>query len=123
MSSFINNVKFANAGIRYFFQTEKNGRIQAIVSCMILVASWFFEINRIEWCLVIFCIALIVSLEMVNTALERVCAMLSTEYHPMVKIIKDVAAGAVWWASIFCSIIGIIIFMPYVIEFFHLHIS
>ena len=123
MSSFINNVKFANAGIRYFFQTERNGRIQAIVSCMILFASWFFGINRIEWILVIFCIALIVSLEMVNTALERVCAMLSTEYHPMVKIIKDVAAGAVWWASIFCIIIGIIIFMPYVIEFFHLHIS
>ncbi|MBA3674807.1 MAG: diacylglycerol kinase family protein [Chitinophagaceae bacterium] len=123
MSSFKNNVKSANAGIRYFFQTERNGRIQAIVSSIILLVSWFFGINRFEWCLVIFCIALVMSLEMVNTALERVCAMLSTEYHPMVKIIKDVAAGAVWWASIFCIIIGAIIFLPYVMKFFNLQIT
>lgn len=122
MSSFKNNVKFANAGIRYFFQTERNGRIQAIVSCIILLVSWFFGINRFEWCLVIFCIAFVMSLEMVNTALERVCSMLSTEYNPMVKIIKDVAAGAVWWASIFCIIIGAIIFLPYLMKFFNLQI-
>ena len=120
MSSFKNNVKFANAGIRYFFQTEKNGRIQAIVSCITLAVSWFFGISGLEWCLIIFCIAFVLSLEMVNTALERVCAMLSTEYHPTIKIIKDVAAGAVWWASIFCSIIGAIIFIPYLVKFFNL---
>ena len=91
-----------------------------MVSCIVLVASRFFEISRIEWCLVIFCIALVISLEMVNTALERVCAMLSTEYHPIVKIIKDVAAGAVWWASICCIITGAIIFFPYVISFLKL---
>ncbi len=122
MSTFINNVRFANAGIRYFFKTERNGRIQFVVSCIILIASWFFKINRIEWCVVLFCIALVTVLEMVNTALERVCAMLSTEYHPMIKIIKDVSAGAVWWASIFCIIIGTIIFLPYVIIFFHMHL-
>lgn len=70
--------------------------------------------------MVLFCIALVTGLEMVNTALERVCAMLSTEYHPMIKIIKDVAAGAVWWASIFCIIIGVIIFLPYLVAFLNL---
>ncbi len=122
MSSFKNNVKFANDGIRYFFQTERNGRIQAILSCIILLVSWFFGINKFEWCMVIFCIALVISLEMVNTALERVCSMLSIEFHPIIKIIKDVAAGAVWWASIFCIIIGVIIFLPYVLKFFNLQI-
>lgn len=123
MSSFKNNIKFANAGIRYFFQTERNGRIQAIVACVTLFAAAFFGISRIEWCLVIFCIAFVISLEMLNTALERVCTMLNTGYHPTIKIIKDVAAGAVWGACIFCMIIGVIIFMPYVIRYFYVQIT
>ena len=116
MSKFTDNIKFANAGIRYFFKTEKNGRIEAVTAAAILITSFFFNITPIEWCLVLFCIALVVSLEMVNTALERVCAMLSLEYHPIIKIIKDVAAGAVWWSAIIAGVIGLIIFIPYLLR-------
>jgi len=108
------NIKFANAGIRYFFKSEKNGRIQAIAAILILLAAWFFNISPIEWCIILMCISLILSLEMINTALERVCAVISLEYHPMVKTIKDVAAGAVWLAGIIAIAIGLIVFVPYI---------
>ncbi len=49
---------------------------------------------------------------MINTALERVCAVISLEYHAMVKTIKDVTAGAVWLAGIIAMAIGLIVFVP-----------
>lgn len=113
MSNFLNNIRFANEGIFYFFKTERNGRIQALIAVLIILAGLIVQLQAIEWCIVLGCICLTIGLEMVNTALERVCLLLSKEYHPTVKIIKDVAAGAVWWAAIFSVIIGLIIFIPY----------
>src|SRR3954471_19267020 len=105
MSNFIYNIGYASSGIIYFFKTERNGRIQAVAAIVMIGAGFYFHIRTIEWCFLLGCIALVMSLEMVNTAIERVCEMLSKEYHPMVKIIKDVAAGAVWWSAIFVAII------------------
>ena len=115
MYSFKENVGFALEGIRYFFRNEKNGKIQGVIACLIVLLSFFFGISPIEWCIILTSIALVIALEMVNTAMEKVCAMLTTEYHPIIKIIKDVAAGAVLWASVFTAIIGCIIFIPYII--------
>ncbi|MEJ7822771.1 MAG: diacylglycerol kinase family protein [Chitinophagaceae bacterium] len=120
MGNLKDNIKFANAGILYFFKTEKNARIQVGVAGCILLAAWFFNISSFEWCIILLCIALILSLEMINTALERVCAVISLEYHPMVKIIKDVAAGAVWLSSIIAITIGFILFVPYIINWLKL---
>jgi len=109
---------WASEGILYFFKTERNGRIQAVAAILMIGAGFYFDIRAIEWCFILGCIALIISLEMLNTAIERVCEMLSKDYHPMVKIIKDVAAGAVWWSAIFIAIIGGLIFYPYLLKLF-----
>ena len=113
MSSFIKNVEFATAGIKYFFKNERNGRIQGLIAIVVIALACIAGLSRMEWCIILVCIAMVIGLEMINTALERVGEMLSIEYHPMVKIIKDVAAGAIFWVVIFSSIIGAIIFLPY----------
>ena len=118
MASFLHNIGYANQGIVYFFKTERNGRIQAVVASVIIILALVLQISPIEWCFILACIAMVLGLEMTNTALERVCEMLSKDFHPIVKVIKDVAAGAVWVASIFSSVIGAIIFYPYVLKFF-----
>lgn len=115
MSSLLQNFGYAIDGIKYFFRSERNGRIQLLIAVTVIVLGFIIELSAMEWCIILGCIALVISLEMMNTALERVCAMLSLEFHPMVKIIKDVAAGAVLWAVVFCSIIGLIIFIPHII--------
>jgi diacylglycerol kinase len=119
MANFLRHVGYASEGILYFFKTERNGRIQAVAAMLIIAAGFYFDISRIEWCIILGSIGLIISLELANTAIERVCEMLSKEYHPMVKIIKDVAAGAVWWSALFVAIIGILIFSPYVLKIFN----
>jgi undecaprenol kinase/diacylglycerol kinase (ATP) len=115
MSTFLQNIGFATEGIKYFFKSERNGRIQAVIAFGVVAAGFYFGLSPLEWCLILGCISLVIALEMINTSLERVCAMLSLEFHPIVKIIKDVAAGAVLWSAIFCVIIGAIIFIPHLL--------
>ncbi|MFT4154264.1 diacylglycerol kinase family protein [Parafilimonas sp.] len=99
-------------GICYFFKTERNGKIQAVVALFTILAACALHISAIEWVLVLFCIASVIALEMVNTALEHLCNHVHEDYHPSIKIIKDVAAGAVLFASIISVITGLIIFIP-----------
>lgn len=113
MSTFLQNIGFATEGIKYFFKSERNGRIQAAIAFAVVAMSFYLGLSPLEWCVILGCIALVIALEMVNTSLERICAMLSLEFHPMIKIIKDVAAGAVLWAAVFCALIGCIIFIPH----------
>lgn len=120
MSNFLSNIGWASEGIVYFFKTERNGRIQAVAGSLVITTGLVVGLSRVEWCIILTCIGLIISLEMVNTAIERVCEMLSKDYHPIVKIIKDVAAGAVWWSAIFSTVIGVIIFTPHIKDFLNL---
>lgn len=105
---------FTNAfnGIKYFFKTERNGKIQAVVSIIIVVAGLYFHLSAFEWIITFLCIGMVLALEMLNSGLEYLCNLVHGEYHPIIKIIKDVAAGAVLFASIISSIIALIIFLP-----------
>ena len=109
---------FANAfvGIRSFFVTDRNGKIHIVITLIVLVASLVFKITVIEWILILLCIAIVIALEMLNSALEKLCDMVQPGYHNVIKIIKDVSAAAVLWAAIISVIIGLIIFIPKAID-------
>ena len=107
----------AQRGIFYFFRNEKNGQIQLLASLLVLVAGFYFQLNKSEWIAVILCIGLIISLEMCNSALEKICDLIMPEYHPVIRIIKDVAAGAVLLAAFLSVITGIIVFGPKIYKF------
>ena len=108
------NKTFATAftGLQYFFKTERNGKIQLAVAGFTLLAGFYLQLSAVEWILILFCIGLVIGLEMMNTALERLCNHVHSDYHHTIKIIKDVAAGAVLFASIISVITGLIIFIP-----------
>jgi diacylglycerol kinase len=112
MQAFISRVRFALQGWRYFFSHETNGRIQAVVALLVVAAGVFFGISRQEWLWVLLCIGLVIGLEMVNTAFETLANRLHPEKHPEIKIVKDVAAGAVLWAALISVCVGTLIFGP-----------
>ena len=99
-------------GIIYFFKTERNGKVQAVVAACTLFTAMYLQLSFTEWMLILFCIAGVISLEMVNAALEHLCNHVHKEYHPSIKIIKDIAAGAVLFFSAISIIAGLIIFIP-----------
>lgn len=112
MKKFLARVTHALHGWVFFFRNETNGRIQAVVAVLIVMAGAFFRIAAQEWLWLLICIALVIALEMVNTAVETLADHLHPERHPEIKVVKDVAAGAVLWASAVSVVIGAIIFLP-----------
>ena len=118
MLYFLRSLRFALNGIYLFFRRERNGKIQGVLGLCAIIAGFFFGINRTEWIVLLLCAGLVLSLEMLNSAIERICNMYTTEFHPDIKIIKDVAAAAVLWSAFASFIIGLIIFVPHIIELF-----
>ena len=115
-SSFIKSAGFAIEGIIRFFTSERNGRIQAVIAAAVFLAGLLFSISMIEWLFIILFIALVLSLEMFNSALEKLCDKVNPEIDPQIKVIKDMAAGAVLWSSLISIVAGLIIFIPKIIE-------
>lgn len=118
MHYFIRSVRYAGNGIYHFFRRERNGQIQGVAAVVVILAGFVFGISRTEWLVLLLCIAAVISLEMLNSAIERICNMYTTEFHPAIKIIKDVAAAAVLWTALVAFVIGMVIFIPHLMAFF-----
>ena len=108
-SALINALK----GITHFFATERNGQVQLMITIAVLVMSFLFDISASEWVIVVLLCALVMTVEMGNTITEKICDRITTDYDERIKVIKDLAAGAVLFIAIFAGVIGLIIFVPY----------
>ncbi len=115
--NFFNAFVNAGKGMKHFFLLERNGKVQSVVGLVAIVASIVLHIAAMEWVAVLLCIGGVLSLEMLNSALEKLCDLVDEEYNPAIKIIKDVSAGAVLWASMISVVIGGIIFLPKLVVF------
>ncbi len=110
--------KYAFAGIRSFFSKERHAKIHALAALMAVVCGWLFGISMVEWLILILVIALVMGLEMANTAIELLADAVAPGYNSKVKSVKDMAAGAVLVAACSAFIIGSIIFIPKIVALF-----
>lgn len=106
----------AAGGIRHAFRTEANFRIHVVVMTLTVTLGMVFQISTVEWLFVAGCSMLVLSMELLNTAIENVCDLITGEYHPLIKIIKDTAAAAVLVSAIGSVVSGGIIFFPKIIH-------
>ena len=107
---------YAFEGILTGIRKERNMKIHCLAIVAVTCAGTLFHITPVEWCICLLLFALVASLELVNTAVEAVVDLATEERRPLAKIAKDTAAGAVLFAAIISVIIGLIIFLPYVLE-------
>ncbi|OIP83826.1 MAG: diacylglycerol kinase [Porphyromonadaceae bacterium CG2_30_38_12] len=103
---------YAFAGIRSVFGKEANMNIHLIIALLVVVCGFIFDINLSEWMLCILCFGLVISLEMVNSAIENLVNIVSPQHNALAGKIKDIAAGAVLVAAISAATVGLIIFVP-----------
>jgi len=103
---------FNNAinGIIDTVRTERNMKIHLIVALCILIASFFFDITRYEFLILAVTITMVIAAELINTAIEATIDMTTNYYHPLAKISKNAAAGAVLITAINALLVGYIIF-------------
>lgn len=107
---------FAWQGIKYCLFNGINFRIQLCCGLLACILGSLFCLSASEWAVILMCIVLVLSLEMINTAIEQLCNMVHPEIHPAIKIIKDVVAGAVLVCSVMTAVIGAIIFIPKILS-------
>lgn len=112
--------KFGNAwqGIMITFKEEAHMRVHTIVSILVISTSFYFDIDRIEWLVIIGAIALVLGAELINTAIENIVDLVQPDWNKQAGKIKDISAGAVFIVSIGAALIGIIIFWPHICPLF-----
>lgn len=109
------SLSYAIAGCAYMLRRQKNTAIMAAATVAAIAAGFWLQITNVDWALLALAIALVWIAEFVNAAIEA-CVNLSTSlHHPMAKIAKDVAAGAVLIAAIVATLVGISVFAPLLI--------
>lgn len=106
------SIGYAMEGIKFAFLEGRNFKIQMGFGILAILLGLVLNISAAEWLSLILIIAIVLILELVNTAIETVVDMVSLKFHPLAKITKDVAAGAVLIASSASIFIGLIIFLP-----------
>jgi diacylglycerol kinase (ATP) len=111
----LKSFKYAFNGLKILIREEHNSWIHIFVAICVLLSGFLLKITTSEWIAVIFCIGLVIALEMINSAIENIADFVSPEKHEMIKKIKDLSAGAVFIAAIASAIIGLIIFLPKII--------
>lgn len=104
--------RYAFEGIFTGIEKERNMKIHCLAMLCVVVLGFWVKISVLEWCLCLILFGLILSLELVNTAIEAVVDLVTEERKPLAKLSKDVAAGAVLIAAIMAAGVGIIIFFP-----------
>ena len=103
---------YAFEGIFAGIRGERNMKIHCFAAVCVIVAGVLFHISVTEWCICLVLFGLILSLELVNTAIEAVVDLVTEDKKPLAKLEKDTAAGAVLIAAVMAAMAGLLIFVP-----------
>jgi diacylglycerol kinase (ATP) len=106
----VDSLNYAIEGIIYSIRTQRNMKIHMLVTILVLTATFFYDLSRIELLIITMTITLVIVAEMINTAVECAIDATTNFYHPLAKIAKNVAAGAVLVTAINSLLVGYVIF-------------
>ncbi len=114
----IQSFVFAFEGIYYALKRNQNLRIHFVAAILVIITSIYFHVNAFEMGILGVMILLVISSEMINTALEEMTNLITNEHRLEAKIAKDVSAGMVLVTAIGSVVVGILIFTPYILKLF-----
>ena len=106
---------YAWFGLKHAFAKQTNLRVQLFLAIVAILMGIALHINEMEWVIVSICIGMVLFAELVNTALEKLADVVQKDHHPEIKLVKDIAAGAVLILAISSAVAGAIIFLPKII--------
>jgi undecaprenol kinase len=110
-------LKIAGWGLKAAFKEEKNFRIQIFIAIVVVIAIFIFRLSAIEASILLLMILMVLSLELINSQIEKFLDLIQPDHHPRVKIIKDFSAGAVLLSALGSVVIGLLIFLPHILHF------
>ena len=116
MKKIRNSFKYAIEGIWTSFKTERNMKIHIFIMILVIIAGIILKINKSEWIICIILFAIVIGSELFNTSIETIVDIVMPEKNEKAKIAKDVSAGAVLVVAIGAAIIGLVIFVPRILN-------
>lgn len=114
--TFITSVKDCINGLNFIIISEHNFKREIVLAIIALIASYILKVSKIEFIIILLVIALVIVSEIFNTAIEKTVDLCTREYNEVARIAKDVSAFAVFTMCFFALIIGLIIFLPKIIN-------
>lgn len=107
---------FAFSGLKILLKTQHNSWIHLALTGAVLAAGALLRIDPIEWSLLTLAMASVWITETLNTAIEFMTDLVSPEFHPVAGQVKDLAAAAVLIAAVGAAVVGVIVFLPKVLQ-------
>lgn len=117
--SLLKSFGYAFEGVRHAFKYNRNLKIDSAVALVVGFLSWYFRVSVFEMWLLGVMIILVISAEMMNTAIEEMVNLITQDHRKEAKIAKDVAAGMVLVTAAGSAVVGIFIFTPYILKLFY----
>lgn len=108
----LKSMVFAFKGAVKLITTEHSVMVQFSLAILMIIAGFYFNITKTEWMFQIFAFGLVLSIEGLNTAVEKIADFIHPDYHERIGFIKDIAAGAVFFAAMTAIAIGLFIYLP-----------
>jgi diacylglycerol kinase len=108
----LKSVRHALRGLAVMIRSQHNAWVHAVATAVVISAGLYFELQVLEWQVLILAMVAVWVSESLNTAFEFICDVASPEFHPLVEKGKDVAAGAVLLSALGAVVIGVMIFGP-----------
>lgn len=106
------SIGFAFKGALKLITTEHSVMVQFSLGILLTIAGFYFEISTTEWLFQTLAIGFVLAIEGLNTAVEKIADFIHPNYHERIGFIKDIAAGAVFFAALTAIILGLIIYVP-----------
>ena len=108
----IKSIGYAFKGLFILLRTESSIKIQFVIGVLVTLAGWYFDISKTEWMIQIACVGMVIGIEGLNTAIEKMADFVQPEFDEKIGLIKDVSAGAVMAVSLASFIVGCLIYGP-----------
>ena len=112
LKKFFHSFTYPIKGLKYAYRNEQNIVVDVGIALIVILAGFIFNVSVSEWALLALTIGLVISCELINTAID----LITEEYHPLAKVAKDTSAAAVFVFSIAAALVGFIIFVPKIID-------
>lgn len=112
---FIKSFSYSIEGLKYAYKYEQSMMIHVIATICVIIANIFFQVTGIEWLITIIAIGMVLSAELINTAIEAIVDLVTLDIHPLAKIAKDCGSAATFVLAVMAAVIGFVIYIPYVL--------
>lgn len=114
LKKFSRSFMHAVDGVIYLLVNEQNARIHAIITIIVGIAAYIFQVSRLEAAILFMAVILVFAIEIINTAIEKTFDLLHPEDHDVIRGVKDAMAGAVFISTVIAFVVAVLIFLPHI---------